>query len=52
VEVTAPGAVPTGFVAPYGWVSANDTVTLRWMQVAGTAAAAPSGTYRVRVLKF
>jgi len=52
VQVTAPGAVPAGFVAPYGWVSANDTVTLLWMQVAGTAAAAPSGTYRVRVSKF
>ena len=52
VQVTPPGAVPTGFVAPYGWVSANDTVTVVWMQVAGAAAAAPSGTYRVRVSKF
>lgn len=52
VQVTAPGAIPAGFVAPYGWVSANDTVTVVWMQVAGTAAAAPSGTYRVRVSKF
>jgi hypothetical protein len=52
VQVTAPGAISTGFVAPYGWVSANDTVTVVWMQVAGTAAAAPSGTYRVRVTKF
>lgn len=52
VQVTAPGAIATGFVAPYGWVSANDTVTVVWMQVAGTAAAAPSGTYRVRVSKF
>jgi hypothetical protein len=52
VAVAAPVAVPANFILT-AFVSAADTVTIRWLQYAGTAADPDDtgGTYRVAVLK-
>jgi hypothetical protein len=52
VAVAAPVAVPANFILT-AFVSAANTVTIRWLQYAGTAADpdGAGGTYRVAVLK-
>lgn len=52
VTVAAPAAVGANYLLT-GFVSAVDTVTVRWTQIAGAAADpdAAGGTYRVSVLK-
>jgi hypothetical protein len=52
VAVAAPVAVPANFILT-AFVSAANTVTIRWLQYAGTATDpdGTGGTYRVVVMK-
>jgi len=53
VEVGCSITAPAGFMPPVGFVSASDTVTVRWLQVTGVAAD-PDGagaTYYIDVWK-
>lgn len=51
VRVKAPAATPANYQPVVGEVLAAGQVTVRYMQFSGAAAAAPSGTFAVHVIR-
>lgn len=52
VSIGVPNGSVTGTTQYSGWVSAANTVTVRFMNVGGSAADPSSGTFRASVIKY